>query len=128
MKLETKQRSANELSAADFPNFNALILLIQTIAESLITNKVVTIAGDIATLRSLYDIEKYKDGTFTYQSVYTKFNIDTTKKLTNKGVSTINFLNQQLGLVQSKMKGGNHETRRHRVRGMPKRAKTRRMY
>jgi len=27
-----------------------------------------------------------------------------------------------------KLTGGNHETRRHRVRGMPKRAKTRRMY
>lgn len=28
----------------------------------------------------------------------------------------------------NKRRGGNHETRRHRVRGMPKRAKTRRMY
>ena len=29
---------------------------------------------------------------------------------------------------ENKRRGGNHETRRHRVRGMPKRAKTRRMY
>jgi hypothetical protein len=126
MKLETKPRSANELSEADFTNFNASISLIKTIAESLLRNNVVTIAGDITTLTSLYDNEKYKDGIFTYESVYTKFTRDTSKSVANKGVSTINFLNEQLGLVQNKMIGG--YTRRHRVHGMPKRAKTRRTY
>ena len=128
MNLETNKKNPRVLSPADFDNFNKLIVLIHSIVESLITNKVVTIDGDIATLRSLYDNTYYKDAIFDYNSVYTKFATDTTKKIAAKGVSTIDFLNTQLALVQSKMKGGNHETRRHRVRGMPKRAKTRRMY